>query len=76
MLHLDVGPDIRATTWVDGRSVDGDVELTQGDKTAVRAATTLAEPEHNVVPLLSVNPIRSSHSANSGAGRLFRTRRR
>ncbi len=30
VLHLDVGPDIRATTWVDGRSVDGDVELTQG----------------------------------------------
>ena len=28
------------------------------------------------LPLLSANPIRSSHAANSGAGRLFRTRRK
>jgi acyl-coenzyme A thioesterase PaaI-like protein len=34
-----------------------DVELKQGDKTAVRAAMTLAEPEHDVAPLLSVNPV-------------------
>ena len=45
-----------------------DVELNQGDRTgdersreeqrtAVRAVMTLAEPEHDVVPLLSVNPV-------------------
>ncbi len=34
-----------------------DVELTQGDRTAVRAAVTLGEPEHHVAPLLSVNPV-------------------
>jgi acyl-coenzyme A thioesterase PaaI-like protein len=34
-----------------------DVELKQGAKTAVRAVMTLAEPEHDVVPLLSVNPV-------------------
>jgi acyl-coenzyme A thioesterase PaaI-like protein len=34
-----------------------DVELTQGDRTAVRAAVTLGEPEHHVPPLLSVNPV-------------------
>jgi hypothetical protein len=34
-----------------------DVELRQADKTAVRAAITLGEPEHHVPPLLSVNPV-------------------
>ena len=34
-----------------------DVELTQGDRTAVRAAVTLGDPEHHVPPLLSVNPV-------------------
>jgi hypothetical protein len=34
-----------------------DVELTQGDRTAVRAAITLGEPEHDVAPLLSANPV-------------------
>ncbi|KUI06961.1 hypothetical protein AU191_22345 [Mycolicibacterium acapulense] len=34
-----------------------DVELRQGDRTAVRAAITLGEPEHHVTPLLSVNPV-------------------
>ncbi len=40
-----------------GRTVSlVDVELTQGDRVAVRAAVTLAQPEHDAVPLLSVNP--------------------
>jgi hypothetical protein len=34
-----------------------DVELTQGGKTAVRSAITLGEPEHDVPPLLSANPV-------------------
>ncbi|MCK0175739.1 MULTISPECIES: thioesterase family protein [Mycobacteriaceae] len=34
-----------------------DVELNQGDRTAVRVAVTLAEPEHDGTPLLSVNPV-------------------
>ena len=34
-----------------------DVELTQGDRTAVRASVTLGEPEHHVPPLLSVNTV-------------------
>jgi len=34
-----------------------DVELTQGDRIAVRAAVTLGDPEHHVPPLLSVNPV-------------------
>src|ERR1700752_4951939 len=34
-----------------------DVELTQGDRIAVRASVTLADPEHRAVPLLSVNPV-------------------
>ena len=34
-----------------------DVELSQGDRTAVRAAITLGDPEHHVPPLLSVNPV-------------------
>ncbi|MBB2989454.1 hypothetical protein FHR72_000917 [Mycolicibacterium iranicum] len=34
-----------------------DVELNQGDRTALRAAITLGAPEHHVPPLLSVNPV-------------------
>ncbi|KUH81961.1 thioesterase family protein [Mycobacterium sp. IS-1556] len=34
-----------------------DVELNQGERTAVRAAITLGDPEHHVAPLLSVNPV-------------------
>jgi hypothetical protein len=34
-----------------------DVELNQGDRTAVRAAVTLGDPEHHVPPLLSFNPV-------------------
>ncbi|MGV0793908.1 thioesterase family protein [Mycolicibacterium sp. XJ1819] len=55
----DPGP-LRAVTTVRkrGRRVSLiDVELNQGDRTAVRAAVTLGEPEHHVAPLLSVNPV-------------------
>ncbi|KAA8970184.1 thioesterase family protein [Mycobacterium sp.] len=34
-----------------------DVELSQGDRTAVHAVVTLGEPEHAVPPLLSANPV-------------------
>ncbi|MCV7198362.1 thioesterase family protein [Mycobacterium angelicum] len=34
-----------------------DVELNQGDRTAVHAVVTLGEPEHQGVPLLSANPV-------------------
>ena len=34
-----------------------DVELNQGDRTAVRSVMTLAEPEAHAAPLLSVNPV-------------------
>lgn len=34
-----------------------DVELIQGDRTAVHAVVTLGEPEHDAPPLLSVNPV-------------------
>jgi hypothetical protein len=34
-----------------------DVELNQGDRAAVRASVTLGEPEHDVPPPLSVNPV-------------------
>jgi acyl-coenzyme A thioesterase PaaI-like protein len=34
-----------------------DVELNQGDRTAVRSVMTMAEPEHDAPPLLSVNPV-------------------
>lgn len=34
-----------------------DVELSQGSRVAVRAAMTMAEPEPDVAPLLSVNPV-------------------
>jgi len=55
----DPGP-MRLTTTVRkrGRRVSLiDVELDQGDRTAVRASVTLGEPEHHVPPLLSVNPV-------------------
>ncbi len=55
----DPGP-LRAVTTIRkrGRRVSlVDVELNQGDRTAVRAAITLADPEHHVAPLLSVNPV-------------------
>jgi len=55
----DPGP-MRVVTTVRkrGRRVSLiDVELTQGDRTAVRAAITLGDPEHHVPPLLSVNPV-------------------
>jgi len=34
-----------------------DVELNQGERTAVRASVALGEPEHRVEPMLSVNPV-------------------
>ncbi|GAB3035535.1 thioesterase family protein [Mycobacterium bourgelatii] len=34
-----------------------DVELNQGDRTAVHAVVTLGEPEHEAAPLLSANPV-------------------
>ncbi|KAA0101921.1 thioesterase family protein [Mycolicibacterium sp. P1-18] len=34
-----------------------DVELNQGDRTAVRSVMTMAEPEHDAPPLLTVNPV-------------------
>jgi acyl-coenzyme A thioesterase PaaI-like protein len=34
-----------------------DVELIQGDRTAVHAVVTLGEPEHQAPPLLSANPV-------------------
>jgi acyl-coenzyme A thioesterase PaaI-like protein len=34
-----------------------DVELQQGERTAVRASVTLGDPEHHVPPLLSFNPV-------------------
>lgn len=34
-----------------------DVELTQGERTAVHAVVTLGEPEHHAPPLLSANPV-------------------
>lgn len=55
----DPGP-MRVVTTVRkrGRRVSlVDVELEQGDRTAVRAAITLGEPEHDVPPLLSANPV-------------------
>jgi hypothetical protein len=66
----DPGPlQVVCTVRKRGRRVSLiDVELNQGDRTgdgrsreeqrtAVRAVMTLAEPEHDVAPLLSVNPV-------------------
>jgi acyl-Coa thioesterase superfamily protein/acyl-CoA thioesterase superfamily protein len=55
----DPGP-MRVVTTVRkrGRRVSLiDVELNQDNRTAVRAAVTLGDPEHHVLPLLSVNPV-------------------
>ena len=55
----DPGP-MRVTTTVHkrGRRIGlVDVELTQGGRTAVRAAITMGVPEHHVPPLLSDNPV-------------------
>ncbi|MGE2717372.1 thioesterase family protein [Mycolicibacterium litorale] len=52
--------EMRVVTTVrkQGRRVSlVDVELMQGDRTAIRAAITLGEPEHHVPPLLSANPV-------------------
>ncbi|KWX66782.1 thioesterase family protein [Mycobacterium sp. NAZ190054] len=55
----DPGPmDIVTTVRKRGRRVSLiDVELNQGQRTALRAAVTLGTPEHHVPPLLSVNPV-------------------
>ena len=55
----DPGP-MRLVTTVRkrGRRVSlVDVELNQGERTAVRAVITLGEPEHQAPPLLSFNPV-------------------
>jgi acyl-coenzyme A thioesterase PaaI-like protein len=55
----DPGP-LRVVTRIRkrGRRVSlVDVELNQGDRTAVRSVMTMAEPEHDAPPLLSVNPV-------------------
>ncbi|OPX07873.1 hypothetical protein B1790_22365 [Mycobacterium sp. AT1] len=55
----DPGP-LRVVTTIRkrGRRVSlVDVELNQGDRTALRAVMTMAEPEHHAPPLLSVNPV-------------------
>jgi hypothetical protein len=55
----DPGPmEVHTAVRKRGRRVSLiDVELNQGHRTAVRVAITLAEPEHDVAPLLSVNPV-------------------
>jgi acyl-coenzyme A thioesterase PaaI-like protein len=55
----DPGP-LRVVTTIRkrGRRVNlVDVELNQGERTAVRAVITLAAPEPHAAPLLSVNPV-------------------
>ncbi len=55
----DPGPmEIVTTVRKRGRRVSLiDVELAQGERTALRAAITMGIPEHHVPPLLSVNPV-------------------
>lgn len=55
----DPGPmEVVTTIRKRGRRVSLiDVELRQGDRTAVRIAVTMGTPEHHVPPLLSVNPV-------------------
>ena len=55
----DPGPmRLVATIRKRGRRVSlVDVELNQGDRTAVRTVVTLGEPEHQAPPLLSFNPV-------------------
>jgi acyl-coenzyme A thioesterase PaaI-like protein len=55
----DPGPML-LTTFIRkrGRQISVvDVELTQGDRTAVHAVVNLGEPEHEAAPLLSANPV-------------------
>ncbi|ANI37937.1 thioesterase family protein [Mycolicibacterium vaccae] len=50
--------DVVTTVRKRGRRVSlVDVELNQGERTALRASITLGTPEHHVPPLLSVNPV-------------------
>ena len=55
----DPGPmRLAATIRKRGRRISVvDVELGQGDRTAVHAVVTLGDPEHSAAPLLSVNPV-------------------
>lgn len=55
----DPGPmDVVTAVRKRGRRVSLiDVELRQGDRTALRASITLGAPENHVPPLLSVNPV-------------------
>ncbi|OBY32317.1 thioesterase family protein [Mycolicibacter kumamotonensis] len=55
----DPGPmQLSTTIRKRGRRVSlVDVELNQGERTAVRAVVTLGEPEHQAPPLLSFNPV-------------------
>ncbi|OBI08010.1 hypothetical protein A5715_16225 [Mycolicibacter heraklionensis] len=55
----DPGPmQLVTTVRKRGRRVSlVDVELNQGERTAVRAVITLSEPEHQAPPLLSFNPV-------------------
>ena len=49
-----------------------DVELDQGERTAVRATITLATPEHDAAPLLVANPVVpliDAHATRSGTHR-------
>jgi len=55
----DPGPML-LTTFIRKRGrqiIVVDVELTQGDRTAVHAVVNLGEPEHEAAPLLSANPV-------------------
>lgn len=55
----DPGPmQVVATVRKRGRRIGlVDVELRQGERTAVTVSVTLGEPEHHVPPLLSFNPV-------------------
>ena len=55
----DPGPmRLETTLRKRGRRITvADVELVQGDRTAVHAVVTLGEPEHEAAPLLSLNPV-------------------
>lgn len=55
----DPGPmQVVATVRKRGRRIGlVDVELRQGERTAVTVSVTLGEPEHHVSPLLSFNPV-------------------
>lgn len=55
----DPGPmRLETTLRKRGRRITvADVELVQGERTAVHAVVTLGEPGHEAAPLLSVNPV-------------------